>query len=217
MTKGDEKFRLPADVLDKAAARIRYMGHPQRLRILEFLDIQGPSSVSEIMKAAGLEQIATSQSLRKLKQDGLVKSERKGRFVIYQLTNTQILDCMRRNYAKSRGLPVPAEGEKVTRRLPNVFLDAVAERMHLIAHPLRVRILEFLDNAGESSVSDIMKDIGIEQITASQSLKKMKEDGIVACRRDGRFVLYRIAADLPRTLLDCMRKHYKESEGKSRD
>ena len=47
------KVQLPQDVMKKAVKGIGYISHPLRLRILEFLDVNGQSSVSAITKGLG--------------------------------------------------------------------------------------------------------------------------------------------------------------------
>ena len=44
--------QLPENIMRKAVKGISYIAHPLRLRILEYLDVNGSSSVSAITKAA---------------------------------------------------------------------------------------------------------------------------------------------------------------------
>ena len=59
--------QLPIEIMQKAVRGISYIGHPARLRILEYLDVNGASSVSEITRAVGEEQMIVSQHLRKMR------------------------------------------------------------------------------------------------------------------------------------------------------
>lgn len=72
-----------------------------------------------------------------------------------------------------------------TERLPDEFLNAMAEVIKLIGHPLRLRILEYLDLHGECTVNTIVAGISGQQSAVSQHLNKMRMAGIVACRREG--------------------------------
>ena len=56
--------QLPAEIMKKAAKGISYIAHPLRLRILEYLDVNGASSVSAVTKALNEEQVIVSQSLK---------------------------------------------------------------------------------------------------------------------------------------------------------
>ena len=55
--------------------------------------------------------------------------------------------------------------------------------------PTRLRILAFL-SAGESTVGDIVRAIGLTQPTISRHLAILREAGIVAGRRHGQQVYY---------------------------
>ena len=57
--------QLPAEIMKKAAKGISYIAHPLRLRILEYLDVNGASSVSAVTKALNEEQVIVSQSFEK--------------------------------------------------------------------------------------------------------------------------------------------------------
>ena len=48
--------QLPIEVMKKAVKGISYISHPLRLRILEYLDVNGSSSVSAITKALGADR-----------------------------------------------------------------------------------------------------------------------------------------------------------------
>ena len=45
------ELQLPENIMRKAVKGISYIAHPLRLRILEYLDVNGSSSVSTITKA----------------------------------------------------------------------------------------------------------------------------------------------------------------------
>ena len=77
--------QLPIETMQKAIKGINYIGHPTRLRILEYLDVNGSSSVSDITKAIGEEQMIVSQHLRKMRDANLVNTLRKGIFIYYNI------------------------------------------------------------------------------------------------------------------------------------
>jgi len=69
--------------------------------------------------------------------------------------------------------------------------EEVSEILKLMAHPLRMRILCQLTQ-GECSVGELIEASQAPQPTVSQILLKMKAEGLLAARRDGRFIHYRI-------------------------
>lgn len=66
------KCLLPESVMERAVRGLTYIAHPLRLRILEFLDVNGMSSVSAIARGVGAEQMVVSQSLKKMRDAELV-------------------------------------------------------------------------------------------------------------------------------------------------
>ena len=85
-------------------------------------------------------------------------------------------------------------------------LERVAPIIRNVAHPLRLRILDYLDHEGEPrSVSDIIDAAGAGQALVSQQLRILKDQGVLSARREGNFVLYSIADRSVLLLLECIR------------
>lgn len=84
-------------VLAKAADVIKVVGHPDRLRILEFLE-EGERAVGEIQECLELPQAIVSQHLAKMRGWDIVEPRRDGIHVYYHIIEpkvTHILDCIR--------------------------------------------------------------------------------------------------------------------------
>jgi DNA-binding transcriptional ArsR family regulator len=77
---------------------------------------------------------------------------------------------------------------------------SVAETMHALAAPSRVRILSRL-GVGACSVGDLARDVGMEQSAVSQQLRVLRHLGLVVGERDGRQVIYALHDDHVRALL----------------
>jgi DNA-binding transcriptional ArsR family regulator len=77
--------------------------------------------------------------------------------------------------------------------------------LRCLGHPLRLRILDLLDQQGEATVTQIQEGLEVEQAMASQHLANMWNKGILTRRRDGVHVLYGIKDDRARKVLDCVR------------
>ena len=67
-----------------AAARFRALGDETRLRLLEELTA-GECNVAELMERMGLGQSLISHHLRSLREAGLVRDRREGRWVYYAI------------------------------------------------------------------------------------------------------------------------------------
>ena len=61
------------------------------------------------------------------------------------------------------------------KQLPSETMKKAARGISYIAHPLRLRILEYLDVYGASCVSAITKGVREEQMIVSQSLRKLRD------------------------------------------
>src|SRR5262245_49139097 len=80
-------------------------------------------------------------------------------------------------------------------------LAAVAKA---VAHPHRLELLEQLAQ-GERSVEVLSDRTGLSVANASQHLQHLRRSGLVANRRDGKFVYYRLAEDAVLALLAAVR------------
>jgi DNA-binding transcriptional ArsR family regulator len=76
----------------------------------------------------------------------------------------------------------------------------VAETMHALSTPSRVRILSRLA-VGACSVGELAGDIEMEQSAVSQQLRVLRHLGLVVGERSGRQVIYGLHDDHVRALL----------------
>ncbi len=65
--------------------------------------------------------------------------------------------------------------------------------MKLLSNERRLLLLCHLADAGEMSVGALADSVGLSQSAASQHLALMREDGLIAFRRDGQTLHYTIA------------------------
>ncbi len=70
--------------------------------------------------------------------------------------------------------------------------DRASEFLKSMANPQRLRIL-CLIMEGERPVGEIAEAIGANQSSVSQNLALMRREGLVAPRRDGQTIYYRLA------------------------
>lgn len=74
----------------------------------------------------------------------------------------------------------------------NTKLSTSCELMRALAHPLRLKILEFIDKNGTTNVNKIYNTLKIEQSITSQHLKIMRLSGVIDAEREGKYVHYSI-------------------------
>lgn len=71
-------------------------------------------------------------------------------------------------------------------------LDNSTEVLRAIAHPLRMRILEFIDQNNMINVNRIYSSLKLEQSITSQHLRILRQAGLVATERRGKFIHYKL-------------------------
>ena len=208
--------QLPLNIMKKAVRGIGYIGHPLRLRILEYLDVHGASSVSDITKAMQEEQAIISQSLKKMREMNLVRANRKGVFMYYMIQEeypASVFVCLRKLYGyMTDNFYFLQDGFKAC--LPHDYTMMTANRIKLFANWDKMRILEYLDIHGSSHVSAIADGINSTPPKVSQYLKRLKDDGFVTATKESRFVIYTITPGVHKTVIGCIHKRYNSLKNK---
>ena len=71
------------------------LSHPARIRVLEILSSStGPTAVGEILAATGIEPTLLSQHLAVLKRHRVVRADRVGNAVFYELAHPSVADLL---------------------------------------------------------------------------------------------------------------------------
>lgn len=68
--------------------------------------------------------------------------------------------------------------------------------MKALAHPLRLKILEYIDSQGRINVNKIYNTLKIEQSVTSQHLRLLRMAGVVNATKEGKYVHYDINYDV---------------------
>ena len=89
-------------------------------------------------------------------------------------------------------------------------LDAIVDRattasafLKAISHEGRLMILCHLVT-GEKSVTELEELLSARQAAVSQQLSRLRLEGLVVPRRDGKAIYYSLADDKPRKMLECV-------------
>ena len=75
--------------------------------------------------------------------------------------------------------------------------------MKALAHEGRLMLLCHLAS-GEKSVTELEDLLSARQAAVSQQLSRLRLEGLVVPRRDGKAIYYRLADDRPRKMLECV-------------
>ena len=94
--------------------------------------------------------------------------------------------------------------------LTEAELDAIVDKattasgfLKAISHEGRLMILCHLVT-GEKSVTELEELLAARQAAVSQQLSRLRLEGLVVPRRDGKAIYYRLADDKPRKMLECV-------------
>ncbi len=89
--------------------------------------------------------------------------------------------------------------------------EGVAGFLKGLANPHRLLILCCLVE-GEKNVTDLIALTGIAQTSMSQHLGKLRDEGIVAVRRDHRSLYYRIDHAAVREIMPLLYRHFCQED-----
>ena len=111
------------------------------------------------------------------------------------------------------GLPV------ISPDLSDSELDQIVDKattassfLKAISHEGRLMILCHLVT-GEKSVTELEELLAARQAAVSQQLSRLRLEGLVIPRRDGKAIYYRLADDRPRKMLECVYELFCKDDG----
>jgi DNA-binding transcriptional ArsR family regulator len=83
-------------------------------------------------------------------------------------------------------------------------LDLAANMLKAIAHPVRISILNCLEDGKKLTVSEIHSILEIEQATASHHLGILKDKGVLSSKREGKNTYYYLKHNNLSSIVDCV-------------
>ena len=85
-------------------------------------------------------------------------------------------------------------------------LEKAANMLKAIAHPMRIAIINFLDEGKRLTVTEIHELLNIEQSTTSHHLGILKDKGVLTSQREGKNTYYCLKNDNLSSIVDCISK-----------
>ena len=101
---------------------------------------------------------------------------------------------------------VPVISQDITEKELNDMMDSamIASRfLKAISHEGRLMILCYLAS-GEKSVTDLESLLSSRQAAVSQQLARLRSEGLVYARREGKVIFYRLADKRATRILDVV-------------
>lgn len=81
--------------------------------------------------------------------------------------------------------------------------EAAASFLKALSHEGRLMILCHL-SSGEKSVTELERLLSTRQAAVSQQLARLRLEGLVSCRRDGKVMFYALADNKARQMIDLV-------------
>ena len=92
----------------------------------------------------------------------------------------------------------------LSRRVETKKLSHAANMLKVIAHPLRLTIVDLLQNRGAMTVLEIQTTLSIEQAIASQHLTLMQDKGVLKSEKSGRNRYFSLAYPKMKNIIHCL-------------
>jgi len=99
--------------------------------------------------------------------------------------------------------PASGGGAGVPHPLPDDLVELIAARFRVLGEPTRIRLLDVLRD-GEATVLELTACVATTQQNVSKHLGLLQQSGLVARRKHGNFVSYRIADPTVYTLCEAV-------------
>jgi ArsR family transcriptional regulator len=74
-------------------------------------------------------------------------------------------------------------------------LDRASEILRALAHPIRIKIINFIDKNKSINVNKIYGTLKLEQSITSQHLRILRAADVVTTTRNGKYIIYSINYD----------------------
>lgn len=89
-------------------------------------------------------------------------------------------------------------------------LEMAASKLRAMAHPMRIAIIDLLNDTEKLSVTQIYKKLKLEQASASHHLNILKNKGVLVSRRDGKKIYYSLKSRTLKEIIDCINRCNEE-------
>ncbi len=89
-------------------------------------------------------------------------------------------------------------------------LEMAASKLRAIAHPMRIAIIDLLNEKPKLSVTEIYSALDIEQASASHHLNILKNKGVLVSKREGKKIYYALKSVTLTEIIECINRCNEE-------
>ena len=86
-------------------------------------------------------------------------------------------------------------------------LEMAASKLRAIAHPMRIAIIDLLNEKPKMSVTEIYSKLDIEQASASHHLNILKNKGVLISKREGKKIFYSLKSVTLTEIIECINRN----------
>ena len=105
---------------------------------------------------------------------------------------------------------LPPAPDFSSQQLPPAVIERVSDRFRLLGDPTRLRLVNALHVEGELSVGELVQRVGTSYGAVSKQLALLRSHGVLARRREGTRIYYRINDPSLSDLCDAVCKGIRE-------
>lgn len=102
--KDTNKIKKMKSSCEEVCQILKALSHPRRLLVMGYL-LEGPKTVGDLVNLCGAAQSQMSQFLTRMKFEGLVNSEKQGKYQVYSLADqrlVQLIETIQKEYCKTK-------------------------------------------------------------------------------------------------------------------
>jgi DNA-binding transcriptional ArsR family regulator len=92
----------------------------------------------------------------------------------------------------------------------NKNLEDASSLMRALTHPIRLKLISFIDQNKRINVNKIYKALKMEQSVASQHLRILRDEKLVKAERNGKFIFYTVNYPKVEAVVDAINKFLAE-------
>lgn len=93
-------------------------------------------------------------------------------------------------------------------------MELLTRTLKAIAHPMRLSIIDMLDNERRMTVTEIYTRLNADQSSVSHHLSILRDKGVLSYERKGKYIYYFLKNTSYLTLIDCLNSIHEENGGK---
>lgn len=98
----------------------------------------------------------------------------------------------------------------------DIVFKIKADFLRILAHPVRLQVIEYLKNDKEASVGKLVAELGVEQSSLSRHLALLRDIGVLEARQEKANVFYKLhdhdIFKVLRPIAELLRKRLRRSE-----